>query len=103
MQILVKPKMVYIVSDDQGTPIGTFEQHGDEWNGMVELRDTKGSKIICEKPHALDSELFGGIFEGIFGKGHQDPTQELQVVTIAPSIASMLATRKEVADGGDKE
>ncbi|AIM40580.1 hypothetical protein [Vibrio phage VpKK5] len=101
MKIQVKPQMVYIVSDDQGVPIGEFKQHGDEWNGMVELRDSKGSKIICEKPHALDTELFGGMFEGIFGKGKEDPTQELQVVTIAPSLASMLATRKEVEDDRD--
>ncbi len=99
MKIQLKPKAVYIAYDDQGVPIGEFHQHGAEWNGMIELRDSKGSKIVCEKP---ESGLFRAAFEDIFSKGKENEARTVQVITLAPSIATMLATREEKLDG-DRE
>ncbi|UZT28657.1 hypothetical protein pD_gene0050 [Vibrio phage 033B] len=96
MQITLKPKVVYTAYDDQGVPIGEFHQHGAEWNGMIELRDSKGGKIVCGKP---ETGLFRAAFEDIFGKGKESEGQEVSVVTISPSIGGMLAKRKEAEDG----
>lgn len=51
-----------------------------EWNGMWELRDDKGCKVIISVNH----EPFGGLFADVFGTERKP--REVRVISVTPSL-----------------